>query len=136
VSESGVDSLVASREALQGAIEDEVFCRTVAETAERVARTPSDGGKVLVAGNGDSAADAHSISPAKLVGRLNYDRALVAAIALTTGSWVVTAIANDYGYERVLERQIRAVGRPPDMLIAISTSGRSPNVLRALAAAR
>ena len=130
-----VDYLVASRDVLQAAIEDEVFCRTVAEIAERVARTLSDGGKVLLAGNGGSAADAQHIA-GELVGRLNHDRAPIAAIALTTDSSVLTAIGNDYGYERVFERQILGLGRPGDVLIAISTSGRSPNILRAVAAAR
>ena len=72
----------------------------------------------------------------ELVGRFNYDRAPAAAIALTTDTSALTAIANDYGYERVFERQVRALGHKGDVLIAISTSGRSPNILRAIAAAR
>jgi D-sedoheptulose 7-phosphate isomerase len=71
-----------------------------------------------------------------MLSRLNYDRAPAAAIALTTDSSVLTAIGNDYGYERVFERQILGLGRPGDVLIAISTSGRSPNILRAIGAAR
>jgi D-sedoheptulose 7-phosphate isomerase len=130
-----VDYLVASREALQAAIEDEVFCRTVAQVVERVARALSEGGKLLLAGNGGSAADAQHLA-AELVGRLNYERAPAAAIALTTDSSVLTALANDYGYDRVFERQIRALGRRGDVFLALSTSGRSPNILRALAAAR
>jgi D-sedoheptulose 7-phosphate isomerase len=130
-----VDYLVASREALQAAIEDEAFCRTVADIAERVARALLQGGKLLLAGNGGSAADAQHIA-GELVGRLNYDRAPVAAIALTTDGSVVTAIANDYGYDRVFERQVLGLGCPGDVLIAISTSGRSPNILRAIGAAR
>lgn len=70
-----------------------------------------------------------------MLSRLNYDRAPAAAIALTTDTSVLTAIANDYGYDRVFERQILALGRPGDVLIVISTSGRSPNILRAIAAA-
>jgi D-sedoheptulose 7-phosphate isomerase len=130
-----VDYLVASREALQAAIEDEAFCRTVADIAERVARALLQGGKLLLAGNGGSAADAQHIA-GELVGRLNYDRAPIAAIALTTDSSVVTAIANDYGYDRVFERQVLGLGCPGDVLIAISTSGRSPNILRTIGAAR
>jgi D-sedoheptulose 7-phosphate isomerase len=130
-----VDYFVASREALQAAIEDEVFCRTIADIAERVARALLEGGKLLLAGNGGSAADAQHLA-GELVGRLNYDRAPVAAIALTTDSSVVTAIANDYGYDRVFERQVLGLGCPGDVLIAISTSGRSPNILRAIGAAR
>src|SRR4029077_8217150 len=87
------------------------------------------------AGNGGSASDAEHIA-GEFVGRLNYDRPPTAAIALTADSSVLTAIANDYGYERVFERQVLGLGRPGDVLIAISTSGRSPNILRAIAAAR
>jgi D-sedoheptulose 7-phosphate isomerase len=72
----------------------------------------------------------------EFLSRLNYDRAPTAAIALTTDSSVLTAIGNDYGYNRVFERQVLGLGRPGDVLIAISTSGRSPNILNAIAAAR
>ena len=71
-----------------------------------------------------------------MLSRLNLDRAAVAALALTTDSSVLTAVANDYGYERVFERQILGLGCPGDVLIAISTSGRSPNILKAITAAR
>jgi D-sedoheptulose 7-phosphate isomerase len=77
-----------------------------------------------------------STSPARCCRGLNRDRAPAAAIALTTDSSVLTAIGNDYGYKRVFERQILGLRRPGGVLIAISTSGRSPNVLRAIAAAR
>ena len=77
-----------------------------------------------------------SISRANFCPRLHYDRAPVGAVALTTDSSVMTAIANDYGYEQLFERQVLGIGRPGDVLIAISTSGRSPNILRALHAAR
>src|SRR5207237_5446647 len=71
-----------------------------------------------------------------MLSRLYYDRAPCAAIALTTDSSVLTAIGNDYGYDRIFERQILGLGLPGDVLIAISTSGRSPNILRAIGAAR
>jgi len=71
-----------------------------------------------------------------MLSRLNYDRAPAAALALTTDTSVLTAIGNDYGYDRLFERQILALGCPGDVLIAISTSGRSPNILRAIGAAR
>jgi D-sedoheptulose 7-phosphate isomerase len=90
---------------------------------------------LLICGNGGSAADAQHIA-GEFLSRLNYDRAPAAAIALTTDSSVMTAIGNDYGYERLFERQVRGLGRRGDVLIAISTSGRSPNILRALDAAR
>src|SRR5262252_2120091 len=130
-----IDYLVRSRDAVQAAIDDRAFCRTIGAIAELAAEALRAGGRLLLVGNGGSAADAQHIA-GELVGRLNYDRAPVAAIALTTDSSVLTALANDYGYESVFERQIRGLGRPGDVLIAISTSGRSPNILRAIRAAR
>lgn len=93
------------------------------------------GGKLMFAGNGGSAADAQHIA-GEFVSRLNFDRAPLAAIALTVDSSVLTAVGNDYGYERVFERQVLGLGRQGDVFIGISTSGRSPNILRALRAAR
>ena len=94
-----------------------------------------DGGKLLVAGNGGSAGDAQHIA-GEFVARLMYDRAPLPAIALTTDSSGLTAIGNDYGFEMIFERQVRALGARGDVFLGISTSGRSPNVLRAFAAAR
>ena len=91
--------------------------------------------KVLFFGNGGSAADAQHIA-AELVGRFLGERRALPAIALTTDTSALTAIANDYGYDEVFARQVRALGRAGDVAIAISTSGRSPSVLRAVAAAR
>jgi D-sedoheptulose 7-phosphate isomerase len=93
------------------------------------------GGKFLFAGNGGSAADAQHWA-AELVSRFNYDRPGLAAIALTTDTSALTAIGNDYGFERVFARQIEALGRQGDLLFAISTSGNSKNILRAIDAAR
>jgi D-sedoheptulose 7-phosphate isomerase len=130
-----LDYLMRSRDAVQAAIDDPAFCRTLANIAETVASALGNGGKLLLAGNGGSAADAQHIA-GEMLSRLNHDRAPAAALALTTDSSVLTAIGNDYGYERVFERQILGLGRPGDVLIAISTSGRSPNILRAIEAAR
>ena len=94
-----------------------------------------NGRKVLLAGNGGSAADAQHIA-GELLSRFGYDRAPMAAIALTTDSSVLTAIGNDFGYDQLFERQILGLGNAGDVFIAISTSGRSPNILRAIAAAR
>ena len=127
-----IDYLVCSRDTVQAAIDDRAFCRTIGAIAELAAEALRAGGKLLLAGNCGSAADIAG----ELLGRLNDDRAPVAAIALTTDSSVLTAVANDYGYESVFERQIRGFGRAGDVLIAISTSGRSPNILRAIASAR
>jgi D-sedoheptulose 7-phosphate isomerase len=93
------------------------------------------GKKILLAGNGGSAADAQHLA-GELVSRLNFDRPGLAAFALTTDTSVLTAVGNDYGYDRVFARQISAVGSTGDVFIAISTSGRSPNVLRALEESR
>jgi D-sedoheptulose 7-phosphate isomerase len=101
----------------------------------RIASRLLDGGKVLVFGNGGSAADAQHLA-GELVGRFQRDRRGLAALALTTDSTIVTAVANDFGYEHVFRRQVEAHGRPGDVAIGISTSGRSPNVLHALRAAR
>jgi D-sedoheptulose 7-phosphate isomerase len=108
---------------------------TFARFAEGIVASLQAGGKLMLAGNGGSAADAQHIAAAFVV-RLMYDRAPLAAIALTTDSSILTAGGNDYGFEQVFERQVRALGRPGDVFLGISTSGDSPNVVRALAAAR
>ena len=95
----------------------------------------AQGHKVMACGNGGSAGDAQHLV-AELVGHMRRERAPLAAIALTADSSVVTALANDYGYEQVFARQVEALGQPGDVLIAISTSGKSSNVLAALEAAR
>lgn len=93
------------------------------------------GNRLLFAGNGGSAADAQHWA-GELVSRFYYDRPGLAAIALTTDSSILTAIGNDYGYDYVFARQVEALGQPGDVLLVISTSGRSPNIVRAVAAAR
>jgi D-sedoheptulose 7-phosphate isomerase len=94
----------------------------------------ADGGKLLIFGNGGSAADAQHLAT-ELVGRFTRERAALPAIALTTDSSILTAVGNDYGFERVFVRQIDALGRPGDVAFGISTSGKSPSVLKALEAA-
>lgn len=93
------------------------------------------GGKILLAGNGGSAADAQHIA-AEFVGRFVKNRRSYAAIALTTDTSALTAIANDYGFERVFARQIEGLGAENDVFIAISTSGNSPNIVHAVEVAR
>jgi D-sedoheptulose 7-phosphate isomerase len=129
-----LDYLAQSRDAIQAAIDEPAFIRAIAAAGERIGAALTAGGKVLLAGNGGSAADAQHIA-GEFLGRLNYDRAPVAAVALTTDSSILTAIGNDYGYERVFERQVQGLGRAGDVFVAISTSGRSPNILRAAEAA-
>lgn len=107
----------------------------VARAAEILITAIQAGGKVLIFGNGGSAADAQHIA-AELVNRLNHDRPPIAAIALTTDSSILTSVGNDSTFDELFERQLRALGRAGDVALAISTSGNSPNVLRAVEAAR
>ena len=93
------------------------------------------GNKLLIIGNGGSAADAQHIA-AEIVGRYKQDRPAYAAMALTTDTSALTAVANDYGFEQVFARQVEGLGRRGDVLLALSTSGRSPNILAALRTAR
>ncbi len=130
-----VEYLARSRDVVERALGDQHLIETTLAVADRVCAALCAGHKVLLAGNGGSAGDAQHIA-GELLSRFNYDRAPAAAIALTTDSSVLTAIGNDYGYDRIFERQVRGLGRPGDVLIAISTSGRSPNILNAIAAAR
>jgi D-sedoheptulose 7-phosphate isomerase len=129
------DYLVQSRDTVQAAIDDPEFVTVVGDIVEATANAIGNGCKLLLAGNGGSAADAQHLA-GEMLSRLNYDRAPAAALALTTDTSVLTAIGNDYGYDRLFERQILGVGCPGDVFIAISTSGRSPNILRAMDAAR
>jgi D-sedoheptulose 7-phosphate isomerase len=106
----------------------------LARWGERLAWHLGRGGRLLIAGNGGSAAEAQHLA-AELVGKLRNDRAPLSAIALTPDSSAVTAISNDYGFEEVFARQVRAHGRPGDVLMVLSTSGRSPNLVAAVRAA-
>ncbi|MDZ7621801.1 MAG: phosphoheptose isomerase [Candidatus Competibacteraceae bacterium] len=107
----------------------------IVRAAELLAERLRQGHKILVCGNGGSAADAQHFA-AELVNRFETERPGLAAIALTTDSSALTSIANDYAFEHIFARQVRALGRPGDVLLAISTSGDSPNILTAIAAAR
>ncbi|MEN8151719.1 MAG: D-sedoheptulose 7-phosphate isomerase [Planctomycetota bacterium] len=103
--------------------------------AAAVVKCLEDGGKVLWMGNGGSAADAQHMA-AEIVGRFVKERPGLPSIALTVDTSILTAVGNDYGYDEVFARQVRALGDPGDVVVAISTSGNSPNVLKALEAAR
>ena len=130
-----VDYLAQSRDTVEAAIDNAAFLATAEAIVDRLVEAIAAGRKVLFAGNGGSAGDAQHLA-GEFLSRLNYDRAPLPAIALTTDSSVLTAIGNDYGYDRVFERQVLGLGVAGDVLIAISTSGRSPNILRAIDAAR
>jgi D-sedoheptulose 7-phosphate isomerase len=107
----------------------------LAEWGSRLAWHLGRGGRLLVAGNGGSAAEAQHLA-AELVGRLRDERRPLSAIALTPDSSALTAIGNDYGFDEVFARQVRAHGRPGDVLIVMSTSGRSANLVEAVRAAK
>ena len=107
----------------------------VAASGARLARALEQGGKLMFCGNGGSAADSQHLA-AEMTGRFVDDRRPLAALALSTDSSALTCIANDYQFEEVFARQVAALGRPEDVLVAISTSGRSRNVIRAAEAAR
>lgn len=114
---------------------DAALCAAAERAAALACGSLRAGGKLLFCGNGGSAADAQHLA-GELVSRFLYDRPGLPAVALTTDTSVLTAIGNDYGYERLFARQVEALARPGDVLFALSTSGRSPNILAALEAAR
>ena len=111
------------------------FASVLVKIADAIAAALRAGGKVMLCGNGGSAADAQHIA-AELLGRYEAEREPLAALALTTDTSALTAIGNDYGFEHVFSRQVRGLGRKGDVLVGLSTSGKSPNVLAALDAAR
>ena len=127
--------LAESVEAIAAAAADSGFITTLGKIADAMTNALKAGRKILLCGNGGSAADAQHIA-GELLSRFETDRAPMAAVALTTDTSVLTAVGNDYGFERVFERQVTGLGVKGDVLIALSTSGRSANVLKALDAAR
>lgn len=112
----------------------DVLAKPVANAVQALLACVTSGGKVLACGNGGSAADAQHFA-AEFVGRFERERPELAAIALTTDSSVLTALANDYDYSQVFAKQVRALGSAGDVLLAISTSGNSPSIVQAVAAA-
>lgn len=114
---------------------DDLLLVIVEKIADECIKALQKGNKILFAGNGGSAADSQHLA-AELVSRLNYDRPGLAAMALTTDTSALTAIGNDYTFEHIFSRQIESLGQPGDVLIGISTSGKSKNILKALDAAR
>jgi D-sedoheptulose 7-phosphate isomerase len=121
--------------ALEHAAGDAALLAVAGDIAIAIVGALRSGHKVLLIGNGGSAADAQHIA-SEIVGRYRKERPGFAAIALTTDTSALTAISNDYGFEQIFARQVESLGRQGDVLLALSTSGRSPNILAALAAAR
>ena len=111
-----------------------ILSKPIAEAITAIVASLTSGGKVLACGNGGSAADAQHFS-AEFVGRFERERPELAAIALTTDTSILTAVGNDYSFDAVFSRQVRALGQPGDVLIAISTSGNSSNIMAAVDAA-
>ncbi len=109
--------------------------RIMLDVAGCIAASLVKGGKVLICGNGGSAADAQHMA-AEFVGRFRFDRPALPAVALTTDTSILTAVANDYSFKDVFSRQVKALGREGDVLIGFSTSGRSRNVLEAIKVAK
>lgn len=120
---------------LGGAANDPKLLETVAAVADLSIAALRNGNKILLCGNGGSAADAQHWA-GELVSRFYFDRPALPAIALTTDTSILTAIGNDYGYEQLFARQVQALGNKGDVLFAISTSGKSPNILAAVKAAK
>jgi len=129
------EAIRASARLLNTMAADAELCTATERAAELVTASLKAGHKLLLCGNGGSAADAQHWA-GELVSRFYYDRPGLPAIALTTDSSILTAIGNDYGYDRVFARQVEALGQAGDVLFAISTSGNSKNVIAALEAAR
>jgi len=127
--------LTQSLAALQRATQDAELRAAAHRIAAAIIAALRSGNKLLIIGNGGSAADAQHIA-AEIIGRYKEDRTALAAIALTTDTSALTAISNDYGFEQAFARQVAGLGRRGDVLLALSTSGRSPNILTALRAAR
>jgi D-sedoheptulose 7-phosphate isomerase len=127
--------LKTSLAAFERAAQDAAMLSAARKIAQAIVDGLRSGHKLLLIGNGGSAADAQHIA-AEIVGRYKQDRPAYAAIALTTDTSALTAIANDYGFEQVFARQVEGLGRRGDILLALSTSGRSPNILAALRVAR
>lgn len=120
----------------------EVFAATmdtqmeiISEIAERCEQALKNGNKILFCGNGGSAADSQHLA-AELIGRFQKERRSLASIALTTDTSILTAVGNDYGFEHIFSRQVEGLGRSGDVLIGISTSGNSANVVKAVEMAR
>lgn len=128
-------NIAETQRIMSAMLADEHLLNSVQKVADACVTSLGQGGKVLLAGNGGSAADAQHIA-GEFVSRFEFDRPGLAAVALTTDTSILTAIGNDYGYEKLFARQVQALGNRGDVLIGYSTSGKSPNVLLAFQEAK
>ena len=115
--------------------DSKILASEILKAAELIATALKSGNKVMWCGNGGSAADSQHLA-AELVGRYKLQRKALASVALTTDTSVITAISNDFGFDHVFERQVQALGKPGDVLIALTTSGKSVSILKALDTAK
>ncbi len=122
-------------EVMQAILADRALIDTVERVGAACAKSIAAGGKVMFCGNGGSAGDSQHLA-AELLGRLVFDRPAMSGMALTVDTSALTAVGNDFGYEFVFSRQVEGLGRAGDVLVGISTSGRSKNVVKAMEAAR
>lgn len=129
------NQLAQSIATMQSVLADPNIADTIATIAALTAKAMLDGRKLMIAGNGGSAADAQHLV-AEFVARLTVNRPALRAIALTVDSSILTAIGNDFGYDDVFVRQVEALGQPGDVFLGISTSGNSKNIIKALHLAR
>ena len=127
--------ILEAQQIMQAMLADDPLQVTLEQAAAACIKSMESGGKILLAGNGGSAADAQHIA-GEFVSRFAFDRPGLPAIALTTDTSILTAIGNDYGYEKLFARQVQAHGQKGDVFIGYSTSGKSPNVLLAFEEAR
>jgi D-sedoheptulose 7-phosphate isomerase len=125
------NSLKITKKVINSMISDKKLIEKIEKSVEICIKCLNKKNKILLAGNGGSAADAQHIA-AEFVGRFAFDRQGLAAIALTTDTSVITAISNDYGYEKIYARQIETIGKSGDVFIGYTTSGRSKNIIHAL----
>lgn len=126
-----VQHILGSQAVLAQMAGDKVLLAAWEEAAGLMMNCLQSGGKILIAGNGGSAADAQHLA-GEIVGRFMIERKGYAAIALTTDTTVLTAVGNDYGFEQIFSRQVEALAKPGDVFLGISTSGNSPNVIKAV----
>jgi D-sedoheptulose 7-phosphate isomerase len=129
------EQIQASIDTKENILKDEALMQTIAQVGRECVDLYKNGKKTLLAGNGGSAADAQHIA-AELVGRYGFDRPSIPSIALTTDTSNLTAIGNDYGYDKVFSRQMEGMGSEGDLFIGISTSGNSVNIVNAITAAK
>lgn len=129
------DQIAESQLIMGKMLSSDLLLSSIIDAASACIKSLKQGGKILLAGNGGSAADSQHIA-GELVSRFAFDRPGLPSVALTTDTSILTAIGNDYGYEKLFSRQIQALGKEGDVFVGYSTSGKSPNIIKAFEQAR